>query len=153
MVEDLGVKGLGDFLEWPPARYLTEGFYDDPAKTAFRRDLLGMYAIKSAFRFRYEGVRSPEARAYMAELEKAAGTSGQALPAALEALGKRLLEPPFAQRLFYYDFFSECVPFIKDDKDLAALAKHVGYVVDRLALVEALAEADPEAMEGQPQPG
>lgn len=147
MANELGIQGLGDFLEWPPSRYLPEGFYSDAGKTSFRRDLMGMYAIKSAFRFRYEGITIELARDYVAELQKAATSKpadGPALQAAMEALAKRLLQEPFVKRLFLYDFFSECAAFLKDAKDFEALAKHVEYIVDRLALVEALAMADAE---------
>lgn len=145
MANELGVEGLGDFLEWPPSRYLTEGFYSDSGKTVFQQDLRGMYAIKSAFRFRYEGISIELGRAYAAELQQAAAAkpAGEAaLQAALEGLGKRLLEEPFVKRLFLYDFFSECAAFIKDAKDLAALAQHVEFIADRLALIDALAVVD-----------
>lgn len=149
MAEEFAVQGLGDFLEWPPARYMPEGFYEDAGKTVFRRDLLGMYAIKSAFRFRYEGITDELGRAYAAEVERAAATrpAGEAaLQESMKGLAERLLQEPYVARLYLYDFFAECAPFVKDARDIEALARHIGYIVERLAMVDALANAGAEGL-------
>src|SRR5438477_5313591 len=99
---------MGDFLEWPPARYLAAGFYADAARTQFRRDLLGEYAIKAAFRFHYEGISSALARGFAADLQKSAmAAAGHGFPAAVQALEQRLLAKPYLDSLYLYDFFAE----------------------------------------------
>src|SRR5450631_4242572 len=109
MTNEPAVKGLGDFLDWPPSRYLKEGFYADRGKTELRQDLQGIFATKSAFRFRYEGIANDLARAYAVQMQQAAQAlpAGAAILPASEALGHRLLAEPFAGRLFLYDFFRE----------------------------------------------
>lgn len=133
-------RTMGDFLEWPPNRCLADGFYADAARSQFRRELLGEYAIKAAFRFHYEGISTALARGFAADVQKSAmAAAGHGLPAAVHALEQRLLEKPYVDSLYLYDFFSECLPAVKDAKDFVALAKHVHFIADRLGTVNALA--------------
>lgn len=140
---------VGNFLEWPPSRYLAEGFYSDANKTTIRPDLLGDYALKSAFRFLSQGVTPEVAQDLAAELQKAAAArpaTRRDLQAAINHVARRLLEEPFVRTLSLYEFFSECAAFLGDAGDLEALSRHVGCVANRLSLIEAMRMADPNTV-------
>lgn len=141
MASELSEQGLGDFLEWPPGRYLAEGLYNSD-NSGIRQDLRGIHAIRTAFRFRYEGIDAELARQYLDELRRGVPAPGADFLPAMEALGKQLLTPPFDKRLYLYDFLADSLAVVKDPRGYAIWLEHVGFVIDRLAMLEALASSD-----------